>query len=114
MSASGDRLREEFEGCFGRLAGIGRDPAGGWTRLAWTEEDCQARAWFEAEAAARGLTVERDPAGNLWAWWPGPGAGAEGADRGGVVGGSHLDTVRGGGAYDGALGVVGGLLAVGD
>jgi hypothetical protein len=56
MSASGDRLREEFEGCFGRLAGIGRDPAGGWTRLAWTEEDCQARAWFEAEAAARGLT----------------------------------------------------------
>jgi N-carbamoyl-L-amino-acid hydrolase len=78
MSASEDRLREEFEGCFGRLAGIGRDPAG-----------------------------------NLWAWWPGPGAGAEGADRGGVVGGSHLDTVRGGGAYDRALGVVGGLLAVG-
>ena len=114
MSAGTDRLREEFEGCFGRLAEIGRDPAGGWTRLAWTEEDRLARAWFEAEATARGLTVERDPAGNLWAWWPGPGPGADGADREPVVAvGSHLDTVRGGGAYDGALGVVSGLLAVG-
>ena len=58
MSASTDRLREEFEGCFGRLAEVGRDPDGGWTRLAWTEEDRLARAWFEAEASARGLTVE--------------------------------------------------------
>ena len=111
MSAGTDRLREEFEGCFGRLAEIGRDPAGGWTRLAWTEEDRRARAWFEAEAAARGLGVERDRAGNLWAWWPGQG----GEDGEPVVAvGSHLDTVRGGGAYDGALGVVSGLLAVGE
>ena len=71
MSASGDRLREAFEACFGGLAAIGRDPAGGWTRLAWTDEDRAARAWFESEATVRGLTVERDPAGNLWAWWGG-------------------------------------------
>ena len=115
MSAGTDRLREEFEGCFGRLAEVGRDPDGGWTRLAWTEEDRLARAWFEAEASARGLTVERDPAGNLWAWWPGPDPGADGEDPEPVVAvGSHLDTVRSGGAYDGALGVVGGLLAVGE
>jgi beta-ureidopropionase / N-carbamoyl-L-amino-acid hydrolase len=115
MSAGTDRLREEFEGCFGRLAEVGRDPDGGWTRLAWTEEDRLARAWFEAEASARGLTVERDPAGNLWAWWPGPDPGADGEDPEPVVAvGSHLDTVRGGGAYDGALGVVSGLLAVGE
>ena len=111
MSSSADRLGEEFEACFGRLAAIGRDPAGGWTRLAWTDEDRQARAWFEAEAAARGLTVDQDAAGNLWAWWGGSGAEGEGA--GVVAVGSHLDTVRGGGAYDGALGVVSGLLAVG-
>ena len=109
MSGSTDRLRDEFEACFGRLAAIGRDPAGGWTRLAWTDEDRAARAWFRSEASARGLTVDQDPAGNLWAWW-GPDAAA-----GGVVAvGSHLDTVRGGGAYDGALGVVSGLLAVGE
>jgi beta-ureidopropionase / N-carbamoyl-L-amino-acid hydrolase len=108
MSGNGDRLRDDFEACFGGLAAIGRDPAGGWTRLAWTDEDRAARSWFESEATARGLTVDRDRAGNLWAWWPGPAA-----DQGGVVAvGSHLDTVRRGGAYDGALGVVGGLVAV--
>jgi beta-ureidopropionase / N-carbamoyl-L-amino-acid hydrolase len=110
MSGNGDRLRDDFEACFGGLAAIGRDPAGGWTRLAWTDEDRAARSWFESEATARGLTVDRDRAGNLWAWWPGPAA-----DQGGVVAvGSHLDTVRRGGAYDGALGVVGGLVAVGE
>jgi beta-ureidopropionase / N-carbamoyl-L-amino-acid hydrolase len=155
MSGNGDRLRDEFEGCFGRLAAIGQDPAGGWTRLAWTDEDRQARAWFESEATARGLTVEVDSAGNLWAWWTGSGAagsgkesgpagsgpsglwtapstpdagglrsptGGAGAEPGGfsmgpdrvVAVGSHLDTVRGGGAYDGALGVVSGLVAVGE
>jgi beta-ureidopropionase / N-carbamoyl-L-amino-acid hydrolase len=108
MSGNRDRLRDDFEACFGGLAAIGRDPAGGWTRLAWTDEDRAARSWFESEATARGLTVDRDRAGNLWAWWPGPAA-----DQGGVVAvGSHLDTVRRGGAYDGALGVVGGLVAV--
>ena len=111
MSGSGDRLRDEFEACFGGLAAIGQDPAGGWTRLAWTDEDRAARSWFSSEASARGLAVEQDPAGNLWAWWPGPGE----ADAGEVVAvGSHLDTVRRGGAYDGALGVVSGLVAVGE
>jgi N-carbamoyl-L-amino-acid hydrolase len=110
MSGNADRLRDEFEACFGGLAAIGQDPAGGWTRLAWTEEDRAARAWFESEAGARGLTVELDPAGNLWAWWTGSAAGS-----GQVVAvGSHLDTVRRGGAYDGALGVVSGLVAVGE
>jgi beta-ureidopropionase / N-carbamoyl-L-amino-acid hydrolase len=111
MSGSGDRLRDGFEACFNGLAAIGQDPAGGWTRLAWTDEDRAARSWFEAEAGARGLTVEQDLAGNLWAWWAGPGE----AGEGGVVAvGSHLDTVRRGGAYDGALGVVSGLVAVGE
>jgi beta-ureidopropionase / N-carbamoyl-L-amino-acid hydrolase len=110
MSGSGDRLRDEFEACFGGLAAIGRDPAGGWTRLAWTDEDRAARAWFESEATTRGLSVDQDPAGNLWAWWTGPAAGSGEA----VAVGSHLDTVRRGGAYDGALGVVSGLVAVGE
>jgi beta-ureidopropionase / N-carbamoyl-L-amino-acid hydrolase len=110
MSGSGDRLRDEFEACFGGLAAIGPDPAGGWTRLAWTDEDRAARSWFEAEATARGLAVEQDRVGNLWAWWTGLAA----ATGGVVAVGSHLDTVRGGGAYDGALGVVSGLLAVGE
>lgn len=83
----------------GRLAGldeIGRRPTG-FHRLAWTEEDRAAGAWFAEQAAALGLEVERDLAGNLWACPPVPPPWL------GV--GSHLDTVAGGGRYDGALGV---------
>lgn len=56
-------------------------------------------------AQQRGLDVETDRNGNLWAWW-----GDRDADV--VVTGSHLDTVVAGGAYDGALGVVSALAAV--
>jgi N-carbamoyl-L-amino-acid hydrolase len=75
--------------------GLGED--GGTTRLAWTREDEEAAGWFARRAAAIGRTMERDPAGNLWAmpegtgpWW---------------AAGSHLDSVRAGGRFDGALGV---------
>src|SRR4029453_14057888 len=92
MSGSTDRLRDEFEACFGRLAAIGRDPAGGWTRPAWTHEARAARARSRSGAGAPGLPVDQAPAGNLWAWW-----GGSGADPDRVVAvGSHLDTVRGG------------------
>lgn len=99
-------LAAEFRRLFDGLAAIGRDPRGGWTRLAWTAEDRAARRWFTDEAGRLGLDVETDSNANLWAWW---------GDRhgaGAVATGSHLDTVPGGGAYDGALGVVAGLLAV--
>jgi N-carbamoyl-L-amino-acid hydrolase len=78
------------------LDAIGAGPRG-WNRLAWTGEDAAAGAWFRAQADAAGLIVERDPAGSLWAVpdVPGPWWGA----------GSHLDTVRDGGRFDGALGV---------
>ena len=87
---------QDITGRMWALQGIGRS-ASGTTRLAWTPEVAQADAWFTREAHDAGMTVERDPAGNLWAcprtappWW-------------GV--GSHLDSVRCGGPYDGALGV---------
>ncbi len=78
------------------LLPIGRGPRG-TTRLAWSDEDAATREWFREQAAGAGLRVERDPAGNLWAvpespppWW---------------AVGSHLDSVREGGSFDGALGV---------
>jgi N-carbamoyl-L-amino-acid hydrolase len=86
-----------------RLAGvepIGLGP-GGTTRLAWTPQDAAARDWFAAQADEAGLRVERDPAGSVWAvpdapppWW---------------ALGSHLDRVRGGGRFDGALGLAAGF-----
>lgn len=90
----------------GGLAEVGRAPTGGYRRFAWTDVDVDLRTWFEDQARARGMDVVVDRAGNQWAWWGDP-------DRTpGVVTGSHLDSVPGGGAFDGPLGVVTGFAAV--
>jgi N-carbamoyl-L-amino-acid hydrolase len=90
------------------LEPIGRAPtSGGYRRFAWTSTDAELREWFAAEAAARGLDLTEDRAGNQWAWWGDPDASGPG-----VVTGSHLDSVPDGGAFDGPLGVVSALAAV--
>ena len=97
-----------FDRMWADLAGIGRHPGtGGYRRFAWTREDADLREWFAGEAAARGLDLVDDRAGNLWAWWGDPDR-----DGPGVVLGSHLDSVPDGGAFDGPLGVVSALAAV--
>jgi N-carbamoyl-L-amino-acid hydrolase len=89
------------------LEPVGRDrSAGGYRRFAWTDEDRTLAEWFAGEAAARGLDLTTDVAGNQWAWWGDPDAAP------GVVTGSHLDSVPNGGAFDGPLGVVAALAAV--
>jgi N-carbamoyl-L-amino-acid hydrolase len=95
-----------FTAAWADLAGVGRDHRrGGYSRHGFDDADLQLRAWFTEQADRRGLDVETDRNGNLWAWWGTPGPGA-------VVTGSHLDSVPGGGAFDGPLGVLSGLLAV--
>ncbi|MEV0950735.1 allantoate amidohydrolase [Promicromonospora sp. NPDC050249] len=89
------------------IAGVGRAPSGGYERFAWTAHDLTLREWFAAEADARGLSVVVDRAGNQWAWWGDPDA-----DGPGVVTGSHLDSVPGGGAFDGPLGVASAFAAL--
>ncbi|HEY3482659.1 MAG TPA: allantoate amidohydrolase [Streptomyces sp.] len=78
---------------------------GGYRRFAWNAADLACRDWFRSEAAARGLEVETDRNGNLWAWWGPKGPGA-------IVTGSHLDSVPDGGAFDGPLGVVSSFAAI--
>lgn len=94
-----------FRSIWSDLATLGRDRRGGYARFAWTDADASMREWFVAAAEQRGLTVEVDRNGNIWAWWGEPGDGA-------VVTGSHLDSVPGGGAFDGPLGVVSAFLAL--
>ena len=56
-----DRLRASFDGVWGDLAGLGRDPrSGGYDRFSWTGVDLGLREWFVAEATRRGLEVEVD------------------------------------------------------
>jgi beta-ureidopropionase / N-carbamoyl-L-amino-acid hydrolase len=96
-----------FDTLWRELEPIGRHPAtGGYRRYAWTPADLQCREWFTGAAAARGLDVETDRNGNLWAWWGDPSADDA------LVLGSHLDSVPDGGAFDGPLGVVSAFAAV--
>jgi N-carbamoyl-L-amino-acid hydrolase len=89
------------------IAGVGRDRIrGGYSRHAFDSAEGELRSWFAERAQKLGLDVETDRNGNMWAWWGAPGPDA-------VVTGSHLDSVPGGGAFDGALGVVSALDAVG-
>ena len=70
----------------------------------WVAAQDQVAAWMEES----GLRVERDAVGNVWGY-------LDGRDRGQsiVATGSHIDSQNPGGRFDGALGVVAGILAVG-
>lgn len=84
---------------------VGKNPDGSYSRFTFDEPELTIRSWFLEKAAALGLKTSTDPNGNIWAWWGEPGEGA-------VLFGSHIDSVPGGGAYDGPLGVVSSLVAV--
>jgi N-carbamoyl-L-amino-acid hydrolase len=79
----------------------------GITRVAYGEGERTAHAIVRVAAEAAGLETRADPVGNLLMTLPG-------ADRAAkrVLLGSHLDSVRSGGNYDGAAGVLAGLAAV--
>jgi allantoate deiminase len=81
------------------IARIGRDPRGGWSRLAFTNSERDAHDLFQRWGVALGLDVHRDSIGNSYARL---GHSTQPA----VMIGSHLDTVVTGGAYDGTAGVV--------
>ena len=90
----------------GEIEGIGVDPVrGGYSRHVFEPAEMELRAWFSRRAGELGLVVEPDGNGNIWAY-----LGARGPGTIGV--GSHLDSVPGGGALDGPLGVASALSAV--
>jgi beta-ureidopropionase / N-carbamoyl-L-amino-acid hydrolase len=90
----------------GEIEGIGGDPVrGGYSRHVFEPAEMELREWFTRRARALGLAVESDRDGNIWAYW-----GVRGSDT--IAVGSHLDSVPGGGALDGPLGVASALSAV--
>jgi N-carbamoyl-L-amino-acid hydrolase len=96
-----------FAHLWASLEPIGRDPhTGGYLRYSWSSADLACRAWFVEQADRRGLLVETDNNGNLWAWLGDPATGDA------VVTGSHFDSVPQGGGFDGPLGIVSAFLAL--
>jgi N-carbamoyl-L-amino-acid hydrolase len=88
------------------LAGIGAVDGGGCARLALTDEDKAGRDRVVGWMKALGLEVRIDAIGNVI----GLRAGRENLPP--VMTGSHIDTVRTGGRYDGNYGVLAGLEVV--
>src|SRR5689334_526436 len=88
------------------LARLGAIEGGGCARLALTDEDKAGRDLVVGWMKALGLDVRIDAIGNV----VGVRAGSENLPP--VMTGSHIDTVRTGGRYDGNYGVLAGLEVV--
>jgi beta-ureidopropionase / N-carbamoyl-L-amino-acid hydrolase len=99
----GKRLLADLEA----LAAVGDTGDGGNCRLALTDEDAGGRELVVGWMRALGLDVRVDRIGNVVATRAGT---EDGLDP--VMTGSHVDTVRTGGRYDGTLGVLAGLEVV--
>ena len=88
------------------LYAIGAEPEGGAYRPLYGPAWAAAVDLVEQWMKDAGLETRRDAVGNLWGR-------AEGTEKGkAIVTGSHIDTVKGGGRLDGALGICAGLTAV--
>src|SRR5579875_1073764 len=99
---NGERLKQELE----RFAAFGRTENNGVTRLALTEEDRQARDYFRSCCEELGMSVTVDDMGCMYATLEGT------ENRPPILIGSHLDSVKKGGRFDGVLGVLAGLEVV--
>ncbi|PJN88689.1 Zn-dependent hydrolase [Bacillus sp. mrc49] len=99
---NGDRLSRTLE----EFADFGRTENNGVTRLSLSEEDRQVRDYFCSCCKELGMTIQIDDMGNIYATL----AGLE--NKPPIVMGSHMDTVKKGGRFDGILGVAAGLEVV--
>lgn len=86
------------------LAQFGKTPEGGTSRVAYSDEDLQARVYATKLLREAKLDVSVDAVGNLI----GRRAGKD-ANRKPLLIGSHLDSVPAGGSYDGQVGSMGAI-----
>lgn len=102
MEINQDRLWNRLH----ELGKIGVDPQGGNTRWTYTDVDMQARDWLIGQMHQAGLQVQEDAIGNVIGIYN-PADSSEAP----VISGSHFDTVRCGGQFDGCLGLLASLEA---
>lgn len=100
MKTNLDRIKKDIE----TLATYTATPSRGVTRLPFTIESQKAKNYIRKQMLEAGLDVRQDGVGTLIGR-------LEGSDPEGkvVMIGSHIDTVKNGGAFDGAAGVVAAL-----
>ena len=86
------------------LAEVGKQESGGVTRLSFTDEERAAKDLVASFMEDAGLLVREGATGNLFGRREG-----KDPDAPAVLVGSHVDSVVGGGNFDGPLGVVAGI-----
>ena len=98
------RLQEQIDG----LASISEAPAPVVTRVLFSEADLKARAFVKNLCRELDLSLREDAVGNIFARWPGLNP-----FLASVATGSHIDAIPNAGRYDGVVGVLGALEALG-
>ncbi len=96
---------EEVYCVLDKIGCLGESRASGYLRAAYSDEETAAMKFIEHLALECGAKSRWDKAGNLALEWAGE-------TNKFVETGSHIDTVPRGGNFDGAVGVVTGLLAI--
>src|SRR3569623_1258144 len=86
---------------------IGAHSGTGVWRTVYSPEWVRANALYARHGEALGLAMRRDAVGNVWGRLEGKEAGPS------IVSGSHMDTQTPGGRYDGTLGALSALIALG-
>ena len=98
---------ERLWGRINDLAQVGAiDGTLGCSRLALTDEDAEGRRLVITWMQDLGMDIAIDGIGNVVGTWYGPDTDR---DLPAVMTGSHIDTVKTGGRFDGNLGVLAGL-----
>jgi N-carbamoyl-L-amino-acid hydrolase len=95
-----DRMSERIEA----LSEFGTNPEGGVSRVAFSAADIAGRNYIKTLMREAGLLVRVDTAGNII----GRREGSE-PELPAIMFGSHIDSVPGGGNYDGDVGVIGAI-----
>lgn len=104
LSQFGERMLEELT----ELSSYGANGEGGVTRLLYTDSWLQAQRAIISKMQRLGLEAGFDAVGNVIGTLPG-----SQPDAKPILTGSHIDTVKNGGKYDGAFGVVASMMALG-
>lgn len=102
-----EKLQNEITELLDILADKASDPAGGITRLLYTQEWVNSQHELKKIMEEAGFNAYFDEIGNLFGRLEG-----STPDTGTILTGSHVDTVRCGGKLDGMFGIIAGIVAV--
>ena len=103
IRANPERMEQRIK----TLGEFGTNPEGGVSRVAFSDADLAGRAYIMDLMREAGLSVRVDTAGNIIGRREGSEAGLPV-----IMFGSHIDSVPGGGNYDGDVGVIGAIEVV--